>query len=87
MRIPSPNLTFLVLIIILSDSQLSSCRHLKLQREIDDQTKETPKPVLSPEISWHFPAQAPQGSVKDEIDPVYGVSFRKVPGGPNPLHN
>ncbi|KAI8569373.1 hypothetical protein RHMOL_Rhmol02G0273700 [Rhododendron molle] len=29
----------------------------------------------------------PEEPGNDSVDPVYGVSERTVPGGPNPLHN
>ncbi|OAY56573.2 hypothetical protein MANES_02G024700v8 [Manihot esculenta] len=83
--IPTPRLAFLVLLIILALSQVSSCRHLHINK--GDQTSEqTAKPVFFP-FSWHFPAKAPQGSGKEKISSVYGVSYKRVPGGPNPLHN
>ncbi|CAK7335493.1 unnamed protein product, partial [Dovyalis caffra] len=88
MRIPNQRLSsFLFLMIILAVSQLSSCRHLHIN--LGDQTKKAAAETeVSPQFSLHFPAQAPEGSSKDEKDdPVYGVSFRTVPGGPNPLHN
>ncbi|KAJ6415230.1 hypothetical protein OIU84_004089 [Salix udensis] len=86
MRIPNPRLSFIFLMIILATSQLSSCRHLHIK--IGDQNKPRAEAQVFTQFSWHFPAKASQGSSKDEIDdPVYGVSYRTVPGGPNPLHN
>ena len=88
MRInPNPRLSFIFLIIIiLAISQLSSCRHLHIK--IGDQNKQRAEADVFTQLSWHFPAKASEGSSKDEIDdPVYGVSYRAVPGGPNPLHN
>ncbi|KAG5249297.1 hypothetical protein OIU77_027121 [Salix suchowensis] len=86
MRIPNPRLSFIFLMIILASSQLSSCRHLHIK--IGDQNKPRAEAQEFAQFSWHFPAKASQGSSKDEIDdPVYGVSYRTVPGGPNPLHN
>ncbi|KAG5228371.1 hypothetical protein IMY05_016G0088800 [Salix suchowensis] len=74
MRIPNPRLSFLFLMIILAISQLASCRHLQIN--IGDQTNQT----VSTHFSRDFPAKAPEGSHKDEIDdPVYGASFRKTP--------
>ncbi|KAF6171724.1 hypothetical protein GIB67_007245 [Kingdonia uniflora] len=38
----------------------------------------------------HYPPlllPPPPPSPLDEIDPLYGVSKRLVPSGPNPLHN
>jgi len=75
-----------LIIIILAISQLSSCRHLHIK--IGDQNKQRAEADVFTQLSWHFPAKASEGSSKDEIDdPVYGVSYRAVPGGPNPLHN
>ncbi|KAI5601515.1 hypothetical protein POPTR_001G107400v4 [Populus trichocarpa] len=86
MRIPNPRRSFLFLMIILAISQLSSCRYLHIN--IRDQTNQTVETDVSTQFSWHFTAKAPEGSNKDEIDdPVYGASYRTVPGGPNPLHN
>lgn len=86
MRIPNPRLSFIFLMIILASSQLSSCRHLHIK--IDDQNNPRAEAQVFTQFSWHFPAKASQGSSKGEIDdPVYGVSYRTVPGGPNPLHN
>ncbi|OAY59849.1 hypothetical protein MANES_01G064900v8 [Manihot esculenta] len=83
--IPIPRLAFLVMLIILGLSQLSSCRHLHSDK--GDQATEQAKSVFSPSDSWHFPARAPEPSGEAEISSVYGVSYRKVPQGPNPLHN
>lgn len=86
LKIPNTRIPFLFLMILLALSQFSSCRHLHINRG-DHQAKETAKTDFSTQFSWHFPAKAPEGSSKDEIDQVYGVSYRTVPGGPNPLHN
>ncbi|EEF51143.1 conserved hypothetical protein [Ricinus communis] len=77
----------LLIVIILAVSHLSSCRHLHTNIGVDDQAKKTPTTLLPPQLVWHFPATSPEASAKDQIDAVYGVSLRTVPGGPNPLHN
>lgn len=52
-----------------------------------EETKQTGKSKSNSQFSWHFSEKAPEGSTKDDIDPINGVSLRAVPGGPNPLHN
>ncbi|KAJ6967374.1 hypothetical protein NC652_004812 [Populus alba x Populus x berolinensis] len=73
--------------IILSISQLSSCRYRPHKYRITNQTKQLKQMSL---LSFHGISlqKAPEGSDKDEIDdPVFGASYRTVPGGPKPLHN
>ncbi|GMY30255.1 F-box/LRR-repeat protein [Fagus crenata] len=79
MRIHYLKLSFVVFVITLAISQQSNCRHIYTSKS--EEAKPTDK------YSWHFSAKAPEGSGKDDIDPIYGVSLRAVPTGPNPLHN
>ncbi|KAJ0106249.1 hypothetical protein Patl1_18742 [Pistacia atlantica] len=81
MKILNPKFPFLVLLIILAACQLSSSRYLHTT------TSEETSTEFHPTFSWHFPAKAPESSGKEATDPLYGVSYRTVPGGPNPLHN
>ncbi|WCJ26215.1 hypothetical protein M5689_008050 [Euphorbia peplus] len=76
----SSRIKFLIIISILVFSINVSCS----RRISDDQSMETDKTA---ESSWHFPARAPRESTGDGTGSVYEVSHRKVPGGPNPLHN
>ncbi|XVF10642.1 hypothetical protein REPUB_Repub07fG0200000 [Reevesia pubescens] len=83
MRIWNPKFSFIFFMIILATIQLSSCRyiHRSLSSEADQQTTNT-------EFStWHFPAKSPEASRAENSQPIYEVSYRTVPGGPNPLHN
>ncbi|KAF9602604.1 hypothetical protein IFM89_030210 [Coptis chinensis] len=52
----------------------------------DDQTLHT---EFSAPFSWrrYSAKSSSQGSNNGEHDPIYGVSDRLVPQGPNPLHN
>ncbi|KAK3434398.1 hypothetical protein EUGRSUZ_D01882 [Eucalyptus grandis] len=85
MKTPGSKLMFLLLTTMLIIAQLSSCR--SIQRTGDESHRSL--------TAKFFPKYAQQVSTKafednnskDEIDPVYGVSKREVPGGPNPLHN
>ncbi|KAK4338397.1 hypothetical protein RND71_042884 [Anisodus tanguticus] len=82
MKIHYPSLQFLLIMIILSTSQLSSCR--KVQEITPTNTHQR----FNSRFSWHNSAPAPKRSRnEDNIDQRYRVSHRTVPGGPNPLHN
>uniref|UniRef100_A0A2P2QBS8 Uncharacterized protein n=1 Tax=Rhizophora mucronata TaxID=61149 RepID=A0A2P2QBS8_RHIMU len=86
MRAPNSTFLFLVFLILLAGSQLSSCRHL----HESTRGRNSGHPVenqSSTQFSWHFSAKAPEGSNRVEGNPVYGASYRTVPAGPNPLHN
>lgn len=74
----------LIFIIMLAISQLSSCRHI---RQASEEAQQASKAEFEPRFSTHSSAPAPGEYGGDEIDPIYGVSHRSVPGGPNPLHN
>lgn len=45
------------------------------------------KPGLHSSFPSRFPAEAPGAVNNPHTDPIYGMSERTVPGGPNPLHN
>ncbi|KAK4389315.1 hypothetical protein Sango_2268500 [Sesamum angolense] len=82
MRIHSPPVAFVVIVvIILTTSHLSDCRHLH-----GGATAEGPASsgFHSSRLSWYFSVPAPKKQRKQED---YRVSHRKTPGGPNPLHN
>lgn len=84
---PRPPFIVITIIIILAISQLSSCRYVPKTTTDDQETQQTDTTEIHTKFSWHFPAKAPEASRKEVANPVYGVSHRAVPGGPNPLHN
>lgn len=45
------------------------------------------KPDLHSSFPSRFPAKAPVAINNPHTDPIFGMSERTVPGGPNPLHN
>lgn len=83
---PRPPFIVIIIIIILAISQLSSCRYVPKTTD-DQETQQTDTTKIHTKFSWHFPAKGPEASRKEVANPVYGVSYRAVPGGPNPLHN
>lgn len=84
---PRPPFIVIIIIIILAISQLSSCRYVPKTTTDDQETQQTDTTEIHTKFSRHFPAKAPEASRKEVANPVYGVSYRAVPGGPNPLHN
>ncbi|KAL6986208.1 hypothetical protein U1Q18_019588 [Sarracenia purpurea var. burkii] len=79
----------ILIVVILAISQVSNGRHL--QRIITEgRTDERFTSKFYARFSKRFSeaaAAAPGQAGKDPVNPVYGVSHRTVPGGPNPLHN
>nr|DAD18839.1 TPA_asm: hypothetical protein HUJ06_020302 [Nelumbo nucifera] len=87
MRILNSPLPFVFLLVILTLGQISSSRFF-----IHGATKEKADPrsrtQASTPFSWRFSAVPPSPNPsRSNTDPVFGVSGRAVPGGPNPLHN
>lgn len=80
MAVQYSRFSIVMFMIILMISQLSSCCEARrcLSKEINQKQSSN---------SFHFYTKTHQGSSRDEIHPIYGVSLRDVPGGPNPLHN
>ncbi|PSS11424.1 CLE12p like [Actinidia chinensis var. chinensis] len=89
MGIQNPGFPILILV-ILTITQLSNGRHLHIRITIEA-SQERSTNEFYPRFSNHFSttaaAAAPEKSRNDQVDPVYEVSHRTVPGGPNPLHN
>ncbi|RDX88442.1 hypothetical protein CR513_29970, partial [Mucuna pruriens] len=87
MAVQHSRLSLLILMIILMISQLSS--HCEARRWMSKEIKQKEKRISSQQlsISWHFYTKTQQGPSTQEVHPIYGVSLRDVPGGPNPLHN
>ncbi|CAL5356111.1 unnamed protein product [Camellia sinensis] len=81
MRIQHPGVPILI-VMMLAISQISNGRHI---HRITTEESSTDK--FNFKFSQHFSAEAPEESRNNEADPVYQVSHRTVPGGPNPLHN
>lgn len=81
MKIHSHQIPFLLIMVILTLSQLSSCRDIHRVS-----IKSTLKEPTSQSHSQFFPIPAPKES-RNEGKSNYTVSHRKTPGGPNPLHN
>ncbi|KAK7855759.1 hypothetical protein CFP56_026413 [Quercus suber] len=78
-------LLLVVFVITLAISQQSNCR--QIYKSNSEEAKPGDKNNFYSRYSWHFSAKALVGSTKDDINPIYGVSLRTVPQGPNPLHN
>jgi len=87
MAVQYSRLSLLILMTILMLSQLSSCCKAGrwMSKEIKQKEKSTSSQRLS--ISWLFYRKTQQGPSTEKVHPIYGVSLRDVPGGPNPLHN
>ncbi|EOY24670.1 Uncharacterized protein TCM_016213 [Theobroma cacao] len=85
MRIWNPKFSFLVFMIILATSHLSSSRYI--HRSLSSEAEQTTRAEFSTSPLWHFPAKSSEASRAEKSQPIYGVSYRTVPGGPNPLHN
>ncbi|KAB2055247.1 hypothetical protein ES319_A11G023300v1 [Gossypium barbadense] len=83
----NPKFLFIFFTIIFSTVNLSSCGRYTL-KTINPEEPTTMATELS--TTWfHFPAaKSTQPSVAEKSTrPIYEVSYRTVPGGPNPLHN
>ncbi|KAK7251277.1 hypothetical protein RIF29_34332 [Crotalaria pallida] len=87
MKVQNSRLSFLILMIILIISQLSSCCEARrwMSKEIEQTERSSSFQKLS--ITRHFYTKIQQGPSAEDFHPIYGVSLRDVPGGPNPLHN
>ncbi|KAJ1406034.1 hypothetical protein SESBI_25486 [Sesbania bispinosa] len=88
MAVQYSRLSLLILMVILMISQLSSC--CAATRWMRKEVKQTEKRSSFQQFSispWHFYTKTQQGPSTKEVHPIYGVSLRDVPGGPNPLHN
>ncbi|GAU19484.1 hypothetical protein TSUD_77280 [Trifolium subterraneum] len=87
MAVQYSRLSLLILMIILITSQLSSC--CDATRWMSKGIKQTQKRSSFQQfsVSLHFYSKTQQGPNTQEVHPIYGVSLRDVPGGPNPLHN
>ncbi|XVF13163.1 hypothetical protein REPUB_Repub08aG0184600 [Reevesia pubescens] len=84
MRIWNPKFSFMFFMIILAATiNLSSCRYIH-RSLISEAVQQTSKTQF---YTWHFPAKFPETLRAENRQPIYGVSYRTVPGGPNPLHN
>ncbi|XWS61806.1 hypothetical protein CRYUN_Cryun07bG0156900 [Craigia yunnanensis] len=82
MLIWNPKFSFMFFMIILATIHLSSCRYI--HRSLSSEAEQT----INTEFSTrHFPAKSPEASRAEKSQPIYEVSYRTVPGGPNPLHN
>ncbi|GMJ04833.1 CLAVATA3/ESR-RELATED 14 [Hibiscus trionum] len=83
MKIRNPKSSFVFFMIILAASiHLSSCGFV--HRSLSNEAEETMNTEFP---TWHSPAESPEESRAEKSRPVYQVSYRAVPGGPNPLHN
>ncbi|RHN43312.1 hypothetical protein MtrunA17_Chr8g0386431 [Medicago truncatula] len=89
MTVQYSRLLLLILVIILMTSQLSSCGEATRSRWMSKGIKQTEKRSSFQRFSGslHFYTNKQQGPDTEEVHPIYGVSLRDVPGGPNPLHN
>lgn len=82
-NIRSVCIVFMILLMI-SHFSISSCRPIHTSRS--EETKKTDETEFNSSFS-SAKATEPEGSNQYKIGASYGVSFREVPGGPNPLHN
>ncbi|KAG4998964.1 hypothetical protein AAZX31_08G012200 [Glycine max] len=87
MTVQYSRLSLLILIITLMIGQLSSCCKAGRWMSKEIKQKENSSSSQQSSISWHFYTKTQQVPSTEEVHPIYGVSLRDVPGGPNPLHN
>ncbi|KAK7399233.1 hypothetical protein VNO78_10412 [Psophocarpus tetragonolobus] len=87
MAVQYSRLSLLILVIILMISLLSSC--CEAARWMSKEIEQTEKSSFSHQfsVSWHFYTKTQVVPNTEDAHPIYGVSLRDVPGGPNPLHN
>ncbi|CAL0312673.1 unnamed protein product [Lupinus luteus] len=87
MEVQHSRLSFLILMVILIISQFSSCS--EASRWMSEEIKKTERGSTFQKfsISKNFYTKTEQGPSTVQVHPIYGVSLRGVPGGPNPLHN
>ncbi|KAI7989590.1 CLAVATA3/ESR (CLE)-related protein 14 [Camellia lanceoleosa] len=86
MGIQHPVVPILIMIMMmLAISEPSNGRNL--HRIATEGTGERFRNEFYSRFSQHLSATAPEESENEQIDPVYGVSHRTIPAGPNPLHN
>lgn len=79
----SPKTPFLLMMLIFL-AKLCDCREFPTESTVELDSSSSR--FLS-KFSWHIPAASPARSRSKEDESIYGVSSRKTPGGPNPLHN
>ncbi|XAR66211.1 hypothetical protein NMG60_11012356 [Bertholletia excelsa] len=83
MKILNSKLSLVPLIILILLVHTCNCRQIqRLRNEEADQRLRAKYYSTFAQYSSHIPRQPEAGK-----DPVYEVSHRLVPGGPNPLHN
>ncbi|KAK4374433.1 hypothetical protein RND71_005110 [Anisodus tanguticus] len=85
MKAQHHSLPFLLIMVILIVSQLSSCHNN--QKLTTTSTEQRFKRDLDSSFSWHLSTPDPKASRNEDFDQSYRVSHHAVPGGPNPLHN
>ncbi|CAM8879897.1 unnamed protein product [Rhodiola kirilowii] len=66
-------------------SSLSDCR--SLSRTVDQGTEKASEAKFRAMFPWHYSKRPPQKFHGDKDDPIYEASLRRVPQGPNRLHN
>ncbi|KAL1364457.1 hypothetical protein AAHE18_03G219300 [Arachis hypogaea] len=85
MAVKYSRLSLLIIMMIMVMSQLSSC--CKASRWMGTEIKQTKKRINFQQFTWHSYTRIQEEPSKEKVHPIYGVSLRDVPGGPNPLHN
>ncbi|KAG0453321.1 hypothetical protein HPP92_025985 [Vanilla planifolia] len=84
-KLKSEKKSFVLLLLLLNMQILDSALGRTMVREakgksLEGQSSSSTTSYVSQTLSFN-------GSKDDDIDPLYGVSKRIVPQGPNPLHN
>lgn len=82
-----PRVPFLFIMVMLTFTQLSNCHDMKRVTIEGTEMEFKPEPEFRSPFSTHFPAAVPIEAKNDGVEPIYGMSDRTVPGGPDPLHN
>ncbi|KAF7828297.1 CLE15 protein [Senna tora] len=86
MAVQYSRILFGMFMIILMISQLSCC--CEARRCPSKEIKQTENRSSIHGFPNHFYTKTQEeGPSRNEVHPIYGVSLRDVPGGPNPLHN
>lgn len=80
---PLPHISVFFLLLLLS-GQLNFLCHA---RSVNREAKTSKSEEHSAPSMGYFPKKNPFQEHDDDFSPIYGVSKRLVPQGPNPLHN